>query len=96
MPFGRASLSTLVPGNVLLGLPHADEAMSQLIVNALTNMTRNSTQAANLGLYSRFTYPYDRESFLHTFLWNHSVCISFGLTWTGQWFPNDGPTIVRI
>ena len=75
--FGRASLKLQIPGWLLLALPGAtgaiDEVMAQLVVNALTNMTKNSTQAANAGGYSRFTFPYDCE--LHPCLFR--VFISF-------------------
>ena len=63
MPFGRASLAIKIPDSVLLALPTADEALTQLIISALmsTNLNRTST-AATKARYSRFTYPYDCES----------------------------------
>ena len=75
MTFGRASLELRIPSWLLLALPGAsgviDEAMAQLVANALTNMTKNSTLAANAGGYSRFTLPYDREFLPSLFGWFH-------------------------
>ena len=60
MAYGCASLPMQIPNNVLLALPQADEGLTQLIVNALTNLTQASS-AAMAFPYSRFTYPYDSE-----------------------------------